>query len=47
MAKYKDRSESFNSGGRKERLHKVLTIIGSADPCQTTQPKKKTPIGYQ
>ena len=47
MARYKDRSDSFNSGGRKERLHKVLTIIGSGDPLETCRPKKKTPIGYQ
>ena len=47
MARYKDRPDSFNSGGKKERLHRVLTLIGNADTLDGVKPKKKTPEGYQ
>jgi len=47
MAGYKDRRDSFNSGGKKMPLRTVLTVIGSGEPLQMNRPKKTGFVGYQ
>jgi len=47
MAPYKQRRDSFNSGGKKLPLKTVLTVIGNADTFDATRPKKTGFVGYQ
>jgi len=47
MEPYKQRKDSFNSGGKKLPLKTVLTVIGSGEPLQMNRPKKVGFVGYQ
>lgn len=45
---YKVRTKgSFDSGGVKLPLRRVLSVIGQSDTFDATRAKKKTPIGHQ
>ena len=48
MAGYKVRTKGcFDTGGKKEPLRRILTVVGSGEPLQTLQKKKTGLIGYQ